>query len=145
MELPGGRDISMGNLNITQFRRPSPYRKPRYQEVAAEFERLGETAFIQTYFTPNLKARIQNAAHKRPVYGIPQPGHDQYAYDHFGIVTDAYSETFRIDWIDEGWLFSICKPDGSPKWDDRFQYRGDDKEKPFASSTAAFNYVRGVA
>ena len=143
MELPGGRDINMGDPNITQLRRPKDYRKPRYQEVASEFERLGEPAFIQAYFTPHLKARIQNAAHKRPVYGIPQPGHDQYAFDRFGAFEAG--DWFRIDWINEGWLFSTCKPDGSPKWDDRFQYRGDDKEKPFASSTAAFNYVRGVA
>lgn len=149
MELPGYtdegtpiiRDYVVGDLNITKLRRPKAYRKPRYQEVAAEFNRLGETAFIQAYYTPYLKARIDEAAKKRPVYGLPDPDADQYAFASIGAFEAG--DWFRIDWRDEGWRYAVCKPDGSPRWDDAFHYKGDDKEKPFQTSTAVFNYLRG--
>ena len=127
----------VGHLNITPLRRSE--RKPRYQDVAAEFDRLGETAFIQTYYTPQLKARIDNAAYKRPVYGVPQPGADRNAFENFGPVTDKWGETFRIDWIDDGWRFIVCR-DGIAK--DGYAYNGDAKQKPFASSEAAYTFLR---
>ena len=127
----------VGHLNITPLRRSE--RKPRYQDVAAEFDRLGETAFIQTYYTPQLKARIDNAAYKRPVYGVPQPSANQYAFENFGAFEAG--DWFRIDWRD-GWFYAVCKPDGSPRWNDELSYRGDNKDKPFPSSEAAHNFLR---
>ena len=130
----------LGALNITPLRRSNAYRKPRYQEVAREFDRLGETAFIQTYYTPRLKARIDNAAYKRPVYGVPQPSADRYAFENFGAFEAG--DWFRIDWREpHGWFYAACKPDGSPRWNDELSYRGDNKDKPFPTSEAAHAFL----
>ena len=149
MELPGARDIAMGDLNMTRLRRSNATRKPRYQDVAREFERLGETAFIQTYFTPHLKARIQEAAKKRPVYGVPDPEADRYAFANAGEITDKWGEKFQINFvatrIGEGWQFIVSR-DGIPS--ERHEYNGDDggsdKDKPFMSSDAARAFLLGL-
>jgi hypothetical protein len=49
-ETVGGPKIRGRNMN----------RKPRYQDVAQEFESLGEDAFMRRYLTPGLNVRLQN-------------------------------------------------------------------------------------
>ena len=143
------RTYTVGDLNMTKLRRSNATRKPRYQDVAREFDRLGETAFIQTYFTPHLKARIQEAAKKRPVYGVPDPEADRYSFANAGEITDKWGEKFQINFvasrIGEGWQFIVSR-DGIPS--ERHEYNGDDggsdKDKPFMSSDAARAFLLGL-
>jgi hypothetical protein len=141
MEL-AGRTYKVGELNVTPRRRDG---QRRYQEVAQEFERLGYEPFMQTYFTPDIKARIKEAARKRPVYGVPDPGADRYAFANAGEITDKWGEKFQINFvtsrIGEGWQFIVSR-NGIPS--ERHEYNGDDKDKPFMSSDAARAFLLGL-
>ena len=91
-------NYKVGELNMTPRRRDG---QRRYQEVAQEFERLGYEPFMQTYFTPDIKARIKEAARKRPVYGVPDPEADRYAFANAGEITDKWGEKFQINFVDQ--------------------------------------------
>jgi hypothetical protein len=43
-------------------KRRNKHRKPRYLDVAREFDRLGEDEFLRVYFTPQIAAEIRNTA-----------------------------------------------------------------------------------
>ena len=60
--------ITPTNLNM----RRSSDRKPRYQDVAREFDRLGEEMFLRTYYTADIDARIERIERNRP-----KPGDDR--------------------------------------------------------------------
>ena len=91
--------ITPPNLNM----RRSPDRKPRYQDVAREFDRLGETMFLRTYYTADIDARIERIEQKRPRPGDDRtpfsfnPKADSHAGVHnFGVNQFGVEECIRI-------------------------------------------------
>ena len=139
MELPDidgrpPRTYTVGDLNITRGR--SPDRKPRYQEVAREFNRLGYDLFKSTYFTEEWQRRLKAAAQ---THLTGDPAAAFYAFVNYGPV-NVNGDLFRIDWRENGWRFAQCQEDGSP-WRDEYFYQGDDNDKPFMTSDAAYKYL----
>ena len=130
------RTYTVGDLNITRGR--SPGRKPRYREIAREFESLGYETFKSTYFTEEWRRRLKAAAQ---THLTGDPAAAFYAFANYGLV-QVETEFFRIDYQPDGWRYSQCRQDGSPRWSDEHSYMGDrDTDKPFMTSDAVYKYL----
>ena len=134
------------NLNM----RRSPDRKPRYQDVAREFDRLGEETFLRTYYTADIDARIERIEQKRPKPGDDRtpfsfnPKADSHADLHnFGVNQFGVEECIRIVCDPKrGWMYDGCNPDKS-KLGEQWNWTYDDNDKPFRTSKAAYeHYLR---
>lgn len=134
------------NLNM----RRSSDRKPRYQDVAREFDRLGETMFLRTYYTADIDARIERIEQNRPKPGDDRtpfsfnPKADSHAGVHnFGVNQFGVEECIRIVCDPKrGWMYDGCNPDGS-KLGEQWNWTYDDRDKPFRTSIAAYeHYLR---
>ena len=133
--------ITPTNLNT----RRSSDRRPRYQDVAREFDRLGEEMFLRTYYTADIDARIG-----RIEAGRPKPGDnrtpfsfnskaDSHAGVHnFGVNQFGVEECIRIV-CNQGWMYAGCNPDGS-KLGEQWNWIYDDNDKPFRTSKAAYEH-----
>jgi hypothetical protein len=138
--------ITPTNLNM----RRSPDRKPRYQDVAREFDRLGEEMFLRTYYTADIDARIERIEQNRPRPGDDRtpfsfnPKADSHAGVHnFGLNQFGVEECIRIVCDPKrGWMYDGCNPDGS-KLGKQWNWTYDDNDKPFRTSKAAYeHYLR---
>ena len=134
------------NLNM----RRSADRKPRYQDVAREFDRLGEEMFLRTYYTADIDARIERIEQKRPKPGDDRtpfsfnPKADSHADLHnFGVNQFGVEECIRIVCDPKrGWMYDGCNPDKS-KLGEQWNWTYDDNDKPFRTSKAAYeHYLR---
>ena len=138
--------ITPTNLNM----RRSPDRKPRYQDVAREFDRLGEEMFLRTYYTADIDARIERIEQNRPRPGDDRtpfsfnPKSDSHADLHnFGVNQFGVEECIRIVCDPkQGWMYAGCNPDKS-KLGEQWSWIYDDNDKPFRTSKAAYeHYLR---
>lgn len=138
--------ITPTNLNT----RRSSDRRPRYQDVAREFDRLGEEMFLRTYYTVDIDARIERIERNRPKPGDDRtpfsfnPKADSHAGVHnFGVNQFGVEECIRIVCDhDRGWMYAGCNPDGS-KLGEQWNWTYDDRDKPFRTSKAAYeHYLR---
>lgn len=132
------RTYVVGDLNITRGRRPAANRPARYQDVAREFNHLGYDAFKTVYFTEEWQRRLKAAAQ---THLAGDPAAAVYAFINYGPV-QLKTEFFRIDYQPDGWRYSQCYEDGSPRWSDEHSYMGDrDTDKPFMTSEAVYKYL----
>ena len=134
------------NLNM----RRSADRKPRYQDVAREFDRLGEEMFLRTYYTADIDARIERIERNRQKPGDDRtpfsfnPKADSHAgLKSFGVNQFGVEECIRIVCDPKrGWMYDGCNPDGS-KLGEQWNWTYDDNDKPFRTSKAAYeHYLR---
>lgn len=127
--------------NLTRDRSPS--RKPRYQDVAAEFDRLGELEFIKTYYHSTYRDSIvalQNGPRK-------QPKPDPAARDCEGVHEIPGGDVWvTVRWIggadDGGWAWSDCEANGdrgANSWTGRELFDRQEKFKPYRTSKAALD------
>lgn len=135
--------------------------KARYGEVRREFERLGDRAFAEQYYSDEIHARVQRIKLDAEQIGDdrrlrgPSPNANKYAFDYYGPVVLKSGEIFRIDWIGAGWFF-VDVPDIAGTWTPPSQggtsrYRGEEindetkpgelpgARRPFKTSSAAYN------
>jgi hypothetical protein len=123
-------DGGLHDLNLTRGRRGD--RRPRYQDVATEFERLGEREFLRRYLTPSIYERIvaaqsqpKNTAHNFK----PNPNADKLR----GVHDFGEGLWIRVEWIppDHGWAWCECEKDGDIE-NNRWKGRElDEPGKPF--------------
>lgn len=118
----------------------SPVRKRRYQDVAQEFERLGEEAFFQRYYTEAIHLRLMKVKHSvdeeasRRARKGPDPEPD--GLPDFVDLPDGQERTF-IKWLDEprppgpaGWYIVGPHRDMGSQWETDVQW-------PFKTQAAA--------
>jgi hypothetical protein len=132
----------------------------RYGAVKREFERLGEIAFSERYYTEEIHTRLMEAKHAvtaERAYA-PNPGATKYSFKGggqnppFGAV-ECFENFYRIDWLGEkhfpdrperrGWWYSPCNQDGS-RFGEHWQWRGDrdrPDQGPFLTSTRAYRQL----
>lgn len=140
-----------------------PGRQKRYPEVKREFERLGESAFRDAYYTDDVHTRLMrikyDAEHAGDDHRLkgPNPRADKYAFDKYGVIETANGSLFRIDFVMDGWFF-VDVPDHVGTWlppsqggtsrykgmeiFDEGYYQLDPREvkrKPFFTAPAAHN------
>ncbi len=128
--------------------------KWRYAGVAEEFNRLGEKAFAERYYTEEthlrlmrIKMNIAEAADQRGSHG-PNPNADKYSTANYGVF-EIDGDCYRIDWVTrefcgEGWHYAPCDEAGTV--DDPSRYTGHYVEetradRPFRTSAAAYDAV----
>ena len=122
------------NPSLTSRRHPD--RKPRYQDVAAEFARLGADAFLDRYFTEQLHRALIGRI-DRPA--VADPNASQFA----GVFSQSAEiphmpdvmEHYLIAWHDDCWQFISCNEDGelsNSVWSGEFE-----KDKRFKTSNEA--------
>lgn len=122
-----GTTMTVGDYSET-FPDPSltvrrhPDRKSRYQDVAAEFNRLGADAFLARYFTAELHAAL--------ISRVVKPGPDPNANEFAGFFhRPDINERFLIAWRDECWRFIPALEDKTPmpncQWSDPFKTSND--------------------
>jgi hypothetical protein len=94
-------------------RRKRPDRKPRYQDVAAEFDRLGADRFLAAYFTPQLHRALIGRV--RAIAGA-DPNASQFAgvfRQNAGIPSmPEVIDRYLIAWHDGAWQYHSCEENG---------------------------------
>jgi|SRR5580693_1671335 hypothetical protein len=97
--------------------------RARYGAIAREVARLGELEFARRYYTEDMHTRIMRLKHERAEVGDdrrplgPTPLASKFAHARIAsFLAPDYADRptwFRIDWINNGWRFATCDPDGS--------------------------------
>ena len=114
-------------------KRRDPDRHRRYQDVAQEFERLGEDEFFRRYFTDDVVDLMRTAKARMKHSDATHAGvHHFYEYE---------PEHIFIDRYDNGWAYAGCKIDGS-MIHDHFAWTKDDNHNPFKTSEAAYKHAK---
>lgn len=112
--------------------------RTRYREIVAEFNRMGDRAFLEHYVSDEIHARVARVKKELEQPGDvrilkgPNPKAIQYSFDVRGVIETRTGELFRIDWIKGGWLW-IPVLDNSGRRLDGDRYRGAECNDPFDS------------
>jgi hypothetical protein len=96
--------------------------RARYQAIARELARLGETEFARRYYTDEMHTRIMRLKHDRAeahdhrTLTAPNPLADKFSFHrhrHF-LAGDVWH---RVDWLETptpGWYAAYCDENGAP-------------------------------
>lgn len=133
-------DYSETFPNPSLTRRKHPDRKPRYQDVAREFNRLGADAFLDRYFTVELHTALIGRVGG---LGAADPNASQFA-GFFHRSADIphmpdVMEHYLIAWHDDCWQFIGCNENGelnNSVWSGEFE-----KNKRFKTSDETRAYL----
>jgi hypothetical protein len=142
--LAAAMGVSQGTLStIAHCLSPKPGRTPRYQDVAQEFTRLGEPAFIAQYLDDETRDRLFEAMRDDPK---PNPKANGYSIDNFG--------AFKLNGFHYGVSWDASDPMREPGWriatgpDGPFHGREIElgqPSKPFATSEDAYKTIQRLA
>ena len=128
----GGHAETLHAINIT--RRRTEDRKPRYQAVAREFDRLGEAEFLARYFTPAVRAKVGRVKPRSRAYDPTDTNHNGLCHDGEGYVT--------INLIEgQGWAYFDCDENGENLSGPYL----NDQQKYFRTDRAAWEHLNAAA
>jgi hypothetical protein len=140
--------LSSGAVSLLAncLKTPTPGRRAHYRQIAAEWYRLGDTAFREAYYSDDLHTRMMRIKYDvATAIDVRPRGPNRNADSESFAARRAfhlYNEYWRIDWVGDGWRFANCQPNGEPMPDDVIGYRGHeaydpDNTSPYRTSAEA--------
>jgi hypothetical protein len=132
--------------------------RPRYPEIAREFERLGAEAFRNRYYTDDVHTQLMRIKYEAEETGDnrtpqgPNRNADRFSWDKIGAFQCGNS-WWRVDWTygpgGPGWRSTDCLPNGQQPEGQETMYQGLEANdgsgqappKPFARSKFAYDGV----